>query len=99
MSGPTRGRPANWNPGSVRDPEDDVLGGYFTDDAAWNLIATKLRDGQPLETTDLRKPAGATGYVMKVEIERGAPRLYVKVELSRNRKLLFGRSFHYSLYD
>lgn len=99
MSGPTQGRPADWNPGDVRDPEDDILGGYFTDDSAWNLIATKLREGHPLETTDLRNPVGATGYVLKVEIERGSPRLYIKVELSRNRRLIFGRSFHYTLYD
>lgn len=60
---------------------------------AWELIASKLESGHDVEVVPLRKPK-ATGYVMKIEIDPNAPKLYVKVEF-RGGKIL-GRSFHYS---
>ena len=73
---------------------DGVLDTHFTDAAAWELIASRLEDGHPVEVVELRKPAGATGYVMKIDVEPGQPLLYVKLQLGSGR--IIGRSFHYS---
>ena len=75
-------RPTDWRPGQVRNP------------AAWELIASRLEEDHPVEIVELRKPAGATGYVMKIDIEPGRPRLYVKLQLGSGK--IIGRSFHYS---
>lgn len=78
----------------------DPAGGLdapFTDGGAWELIASKLEDGHDVETVVLRKPAGATGYVMKIKINPNAPTLYVKVELRSGR--ILGRSFHYTEHE
>jgi hypothetical protein len=40
---------------------------------------------------------GATGYVMKIELEPAVPVLYVKLELRSGR--ILGRSFHYSKHE
>lgn len=69
----------------------------FTNAGAWELIAAKLESGHDVEAVALRKPAGATGYVMKIEIDPAAPLLYVKVELRAGR--ILGRSFHYSRHE
>ena len=37
-------------------------------------------------------PEGATGYVMKLELNPASPKLYVKLELTASR--VIGRSFH-----
>ena len=89
-------RPTDWRPGQVRNP-DGLLDTHFTDAAAWELIASRLEDGHPVEVVELRKPAGATGYVMKIDIEPGQPRLYVKLQLGSGA--IIGRSFHYSERD
>ena len=89
-------RPTDWRPGQVRNPHG-LLDTHFTDEAAWELIASRLEDDHPVEVMELRKPAGATGYVMKVEIEPGQPRLYVKLQLGSGK--IIGRSFHYSERD
>ena len=47
-----------------------------------------------MEPVTLRKPEGAKGYVMKIEIEPDAPLLYVKLQLGSGK--IIGRSFHYS---
>ena len=86
-------RPTDWRPGQVRNP-NGILDTHFTDAAAWEFIASRLEDGQPVEIVELRKPAGATGYVMKVHIEPDRPQLYVKLELGSGK--IIGRSFHYS---
>lgn len=57
----------------------------------------KLESGHDVEAVALRKPAGATGYVMKIEIDPAAPLLYVKVEPRAGR--ILGRSFHYSRHE
>lgn len=89
----TRDRPTDWRPAQVRNP-DGVLDTHFSDAAAWELIASKLEDGHPVEIVELQKPPGATGYVMKIDIEPGQPRLYVKIQLGSGK--ILGRSFHYS---
>ena len=86
-------RPNDWRPVQVRNP-DGLLDAYFTDKAAWELIASRIEDGHPLEIIKLDKPQGATGYVMKIDVEPGQPQVYVKLELGSG--VIFGRSFHYS---
>ena len=86
-------RPTDWRPGQVRNP-NGILDTHFTDAAAWEFIASRLEDGHPVEIVELRKPAGATGYVMKIDIEPGRPQLYVKLQLGSGK--IIGRSFHYS---
>lgn len=71
-----------------------MLDKYFSDAAAWELIASRLESGHDVETVTLRKPPGATGYVMKIDLEPDAPTLYVKLELGPGK--IWGRSFHYS---
>ena len=53
-------RPIDWRPGQVRNPAG-VLDTHFTDAAAWELIASRLEDGHPVEIVELQKPPGATG--------------------------------------
>ena len=75
-------RPTDWRPGQVRNP-NGILDTHFTDAAAWEFIASRLEDGHPVEIVELRKPAGSTGYVMRIEIEPSRPKLYVKLQLAR----------------
>ena len=89
----SRERPTNWRPGQVRNP-DGVLDTHFTDAAAWELIATCLENGHLIEQVELHKPRGATGYVMKIDLEPGRSKLYVKLQLGSGK--IIGRSFHYS---
>lgn len=89
-------RPARWEPGRVRDPTSE-LDASFTEPGAWDLIASRLEDGHEVEVITLDNPRGKTGYVMKIELEPTAPRLYVKVQLDAGR--IFGRSFHYSTHE
>ena len=70
-----------------------VLGNAFTDIAAWDLIAAKLEEGHPVETIELNRPPGKTGYVMKIDLGPERP-VYVKLQLAG--KKVIGRSFHYS---
>ncbi len=86
-------RPSRWQPEHVQNPDDDNRG--FTDAGAWQLVASKLECGHRVEIVPLRRPAGATGYVMKLRLDSSNhPVLYVKLELHRG--YVFGRSFHYS---
>lgn len=86
-------RPTKWQPQTVLNP-DGVLDRYFTDAAAWELIACQLDEGHPVEMVALRLPPGATGYVMKIDVSPGAPSVYVKLQLGPGK--IIGRSFHYS---
>jgi hypothetical protein len=86
-------RPTDWRPGQVRNPAG-VLDTHFTDAAAWELIASRIENGHVLEVVQLEKPPGARGYVMKIDVEPGQPRLYVKLQLGSGK--IIGRSFHYS---
>lgn len=89
-------RPADWRPGQVRNP-DGLLDTHFTDSTAWELIATRLEHGQEVTVIDLRKPKGAKGYVMKIDLGPDVPRLYIKLQLGAGK--IIGRSFHYSEYE
>ncbi len=86
-------RPTDWRPQQVRNP-NGLLEEHFSDPAAWELIASKLEEGHPLEEIKLDKPPGATGYVMLIDLEPGQPKLYVKLQLGSGQ--IIGRSFHYS---
>ena len=88
-------RPIDWKPGEVDNP-DGILDEYFTKISAWEHIATQLENGHPVETVKLREPPGAEGYVMKIDIEPGKPRLYIKLQLGPGK--IIGRGFHYSYY-
>ena len=77
-------RPTDWQPGQVRNPQGS-LDGYFTDSAAWELIAEKLEAGHGLEVVSLKRPLGKTAYVMIVELEEASPPLYVKLELGSGK--------------
>lgn len=92
----TPNRPIDWRPEDVRRPgaEFDT---HFEEDSAWRLIADRIEQGEPIEIVRLRQPKGVKGYVMKIDLEPDAPRLYVKLELG-SRKVI-GRSFHYSEHD
>ena len=92
-------RRARWEPGHVNNPQGHRLAGRFTENTAWILIAEKLSEGHEVETIVLDHPPGATGYVMKIRVQADAPRVYVKLELSKDRRRVFGRSFHYSIYE
>lgn len=85
--------PTEWNPTEVRNPEG-ILDTHFTDSSAWELIASRLESDEPVEVVKLRKPAGRTGYVMKLRLGAEAPLVYVKLQLGSGK--ILGRSFHYS---
>ena len=91
----SRDRPTKWQPGQIRNPRG-LLDGYFTDAAAWDLIASKLEDGHPVEVIELEHPKGRTGYVMKIELDPEDRALYVKLQLGSGK--IIGRSFHHSDY-
>ncbi|MCY4051588.1 MAG: hypothetical protein OXE41_04940 [Gammaproteobacteria bacterium] len=86
-------RPTDWRPGQVRNP-NGILDDYFTEAAAWEFIATNIESGHCVEVVELKKPAGAKGYVMKIDIEPEVPKLYIKLQLGSGK--IIGRSFHYS---
>ena len=89
----SRDCPTNWRPGEVRDPKG-MLASHFTDAAAWELIASTLESDHEVETVELAKPPGATGYVMMIDLEPGHDPLYIKLQLGSGK--IIGRSFHYS---
>ena len=85
--------PTDWRPQTVRRPEGG-FSPFFTDAAAWELIADKLEAGHEVEVVELRKPPGAKGYVMKIRLASTELPLYVKLQLGSGK--VIGRSFHYS---
>ena len=89
-------QPTDWRPGQVRNP-DGVLDMYFTSLTAWELIATRLEEGEEVEVIELRKPKGAKGYVMRINLGAEVPVLYVKLQMRGG--VIFGRSFHYTEHD
>ncbi len=92
----TRAHPTNWRPGEVPNPEGALLP-YFDDRAAWELIASRLESGHEVETVLLDEPPGRKGYVMKIDLDPGRPRLCVKLQLGSG--VVVGRSFHESERD
>lgn len=91
----SRSRPTDWRPTTVRNPEG-LLDTHFTDSTAWELVAARLEAGEEVEVIELRKPPGAKGYVIKIDMGADVPVLYVKLQLCAGR--ILGRSFHYSEY-
>ncbi len=89
-------QPTKWNPGQVRNP-DGVLDMYFTPLTAWELIATRLEEGEEVEVIELSQPKGAKGYVMRIDPGSELPELYVKLQMRGG--VIFGRSFHYTEHD
>ena len=85
--------PTDWNPGKVLNPHGEFVD-HFTTATAWEFIASRLECGEEVEVIDLEKPQGKKGFVMKIDLEPGKPKLYVKLQLGAGR--VFGRSFHYS---
>ena len=86
-------RPTRWEPEEAINPETGLS---FSPNGAWDFIATCVEGGQEIEVIPLRRPPGATAYVMKIQLVANRPRLYVKVELRGGR--ILGRSFHESDY-
>ena len=86
----SRSRPTDWRPTTVRNPEG-LLDTHFTDSTAWELIAARLEAGEEVEVIELRKPPGAKGYVIKIDMGADVPVLYVKLQLGAGR--ILGRSF------
>ena len=78
-------RPTDWRPTTVVNPE---TGEDFTLSAAWRFIAEYADRGHDIQVVPLRKPPGATGYVMRITLETNRPRLDVKVELRSGRILV-----------
>ena len=71
-----------------------MLDTHFTPSTAWELIATRLENGEEVEVIELNQPRGAKGYVMLIDLGSDVPDLYVKLQLGAGK--IFGRSFHYS---
>jgi len=84
--------PNRWQPWKVCNPE--ALDMPFNDTSAWHLIADRLEQGEPVETTPLNHPEGTTGYEMEFELRPGTTPLYIKLALAPNK--VIGRSFHIS---
>lgn len=87
----TRERPTQWQPQRVLNPETGMV---FTTNSAFELIARLLEDGAPLEEVELRTPPGKRAYVLRHELDRKQPPLYIKLELGSGT--IIGRSFHLS---
>ena len=86
--------PSRWHPGTVLSPRSELP---MSSSDAWELIATKLEEEHEVEVVELRQPPQRTGYVMKVQLSRAKPLVYVKVQFENNK--IIGRSFHYSDYE
>ena len=87
-------RPTRWYPERVPDPTSGL---GMTGPAAWSFLAERLEDpDQEMESITLDKPPGAVGYVMKVRLDHGSKRLYVKFEFLAiaGSSVICGRSFH-----
>ena len=78
----SRESPSDWRPHTVTNPEDSQP---YTDAAAWELIATLLFQGEPLEAMELDHPPGRTGYVMVPCI--AGQKVYIKFQLGAGKIL------------
>jgi len=83
----------NWHPYRVTEPQSGM---WFTDDAAWEFIATQLEEGVPVQ----QRPAGAEhaypALEMIVEVTDNERRLYMKIGILTESNKVIGLSFHYS---
>ena len=71
-----------------------MLDPFFTNATAWDFIVSRLEAGEEVKVIEMRKPPGARGYVMTIDLGPSLPELYVKRELRATK--VIGRSFHYS---
>lgn len=86
----TAARPTHWAPQEVTCP---TSGEPFTPEGAWAFVVEKLAGGEPIDTVELEKPPGATGYVMICD-GTGGQKIYIKLQLGSDQ--VIGRSFHLS---
>ena len=66
----------------------------LTDASMWRALRRFLDDGVPLESLELRQPAGEKAWVMKARLAPGQPLIYVKLQILGSNVHL--RSFHKS---
>lgn len=83
-------RPCVWQPEVVISPH----GMAFTPESAWQFIADRVEAGEEIEEVKLDIPYGEVAYVMLMDLDDGAARIYIKVQLLGN--FILCRSFHYS---
>lgn len=84
----SREAPTHWVPWKLYDPE---TGEAFTVNGAWLFIERALANGCQLQTIELDRPKGKTGYWFHGTDPFGT-RIYVKLQLGSG--LIIGRSFH-----
>lgn len=94
---PEMGLPSDWCPRKILNPEMPA-GYYFTDESAWEFIASKLESGHSYEKVPLKTPPDAWAVVMNIQIAGYQRHLYVKVQVGKANKAI-GRSFHISYVD
>ena len=86
--------PSDWCPFKILNPEEPP-GYYFTDQSAWEFIASKLESGHVYQEKTMDTPLGALAIVMEIQINGYDRPLYVKVQIGNANKPI-GRSFHIS---
>ena len=84
--------PTQWQPRTLRDPRSP--NSPFTDEGAWEFVATALEAGVDVEVVELRQPPGKRGYTMTLNGYQ-AQKIYVKLQLGPSK--VIGRSFHESV--
>lgn len=85
-------RQTEWKPFAVHNPSSP-LGVAFSDEAAWNLIASQLKSGHEVNSVALKKPPDTIGYSMRIKLEPNFPALCAGLELGVQLRE-FGRGFH-----
>ena len=94
MTAFSRERPTDWRPGQVRNPERGARYPLYRCPRHGNSSRHGLRTGTRSRQWNCAQPKGATGYVLKIDLEPSRPQLYVKLQLGSGK--IIGRSFHYS---
>ncbi len=87
-------RPCEWRPTTVLNPRTGMC---FSPLEAWHFVEEQLQAGCAIQEVELEKPPGRKAYVLQIELERGKPQVYVKLEPCGDK--IFGRSFHYSTLE
>ena len=75
-----------------RDIVNPETGLPLTDAGMWRALREFLDDGVPLESVELRQPAGERAWVMKARLAPDEPLIYVKLQILGSTIRL--RSFH-----
>lgn len=71
----------------------------YSEQAAWELIATSLEDmSVEIKAKTLRNPPGAIGYEWLIR-RPGNSSLYVKIQIAVSGSSVLGRSFHIAEYE